>query len=211
MSDNQKNHTRNRTNYNKEWEKLFPITENKSDKHSFICVPCERKFSCAKGLQSVRRHCDTSTHRQNTPGSTVGNNIPIKTVLNLPEFLFNQSLPTMAPLNINSNSSKTTQNPPQPSTNQNTVDIKNLKNLKKPIGTTNPQIKELKFNINTLDKCLNGMNLLDKYKFAYSLASKMDVDLKLAMGPNIHQSPKHIMDELHFLHITLQNLKKDIK
>ncbi|KII69836.1 hypothetical protein RF11_13062 [Thelohanellus kitauei] len=49
--------------YDKKWEELFPITQVKSDKHAYFCVPCDRENSCAcNGIRNVQAHCRSLVH-----------------------------------------------------------------------------------------------------------------------------------------------------
>ncbi|KII69830.1 hypothetical protein RF11_13056 [Thelohanellus kitauei] len=59
--------------YKKEWEKLYPVREDKEDNYAFYCVPCASKFSCAyNGVHSLRTHCNTSKHSKNVRKQTAG-------------------------------------------------------------------------------------------------------------------------------------------
>ncbi|KII61242.1 hypothetical protein RF11_15499 [Thelohanellus kitauei] len=49
--------------YNKEWEKMFPITNVESNSGAFYCTACARTYSCSNsGISRVRRHCQSSKH-----------------------------------------------------------------------------------------------------------------------------------------------------
>ena len=50
------------TTYDTSWETSFPIRSVKGNKHSFLCIPCNKIISCShQGKADVRVHCDSQT------------------------------------------------------------------------------------------------------------------------------------------------------
>ncbi|KII61193.1 hypothetical protein RF11_11278 [Thelohanellus kitauei] len=198
--------------YNKEWEKMYPITEVPSDRHAFHCVPCARTISCAdKGLRNVRRHCETSMHRKTITDQMFGTNIPRLSVINSPGLALNKSTPAASSRILNTTPLSTINNTTGSPAAESTPKVCVSENLPKLAKTPIPQNKEKKFNINNLEDNLNGMELLEKYKFAYGLARKVEVDFTLANGPGNDRVRHRIKDELNFLHIALKHLQNAIE
>ena len=48
------------------WETSFPIRSVKGNKHSFLCIPCNKIIvSCShQGKADVRVHCDSHTYKK---------------------------------------------------------------------------------------------------------------------------------------------------
>ena len=50
----------NDTTYDTSWETSFPIQSVKGNKHSFLCIPCNKIISCShQGKADARVYCDT--------------------------------------------------------------------------------------------------------------------------------------------------------
>ncbi|KII61189.1 hypothetical protein RF11_11274 [Thelohanellus kitauei] len=194
-NNNTREPTRRRYTYNKEWEKMYPITEVKSDKHAFHCVTCSRTISCAdKGLRNVRRHCDTAMHRKTITDQMLGNKIPKLSLIDSPRLAFIKSTPTTGLRILNTTPSPTRNNASGSPVAQSSPKTCVSKNLPKLAPTPILPNIEKKSNINNLEDSLNGMGLLEKYKFAHGLARKMEVDFKLLNGPRKNRVGHRVED-----------------
>ncbi|KII71556.1 hypothetical protein RF11_00797 [Thelohanellus kitauei] len=196
MSDNESDcETRKKRVFKKEWEKLYPIKEVKSDIYAFYCLICKKTLSCADyGQKSVKGHCKSVVHREIVRSHTLVPNIPSLSAIHPPELSMNVPPMTFNPRMVNLNSSNKILDKKIPSSTQETPNVSIPHIQPKIVKTSNPQTKEKKFDIYTLDENLKQMALIEKYKFAYGLVRKMESDFKLAMGPTSFRMPQRIMD-----------------
>ncbi|KII69270.1 hypothetical protein RF11_03553 [Thelohanellus kitauei] len=175
--------------YNKEWEKLFPITKVESDSGAFNCTPCARIYSCSNsGITRVRRHCQSSKHLRMVSEQSCG----IKYTEPLAD------VPPKSPGRKAISKSKSRHLKSNPKYNGSQKLAKRSKN----------RIWRNKNETNTHKDVLKVEKILESYKKAYNFNHNPDIDsdLEEAMLENFDELFDYINEELLFLENVLKRV-----
>ncbi|KII61055.1 hypothetical protein RF11_10988 [Thelohanellus kitauei] len=197
--------------YDAKWEKYFPITAVKSDKHAYYCVPCGRRISCAyNGLHGLKKHCKTSRHSlmvaedksKTKYTESVCNGTP-----GTPQSEFSTSVAESTPGDLTATDASSTKFNRRSLAFQNGVNYSVSENQPKRLETSNNENKEL--GGTNMDCDSNIMELVDKCRYKYGLEFDMESDKEfhLGMGENFKLIVNGIYEELLFLRSVLKKLK----
>ncbi|KII63902.1 hypothetical protein RF11_04571 [Thelohanellus kitauei] len=187
--------------FKNEWEKTYPIRAVKYDQHSFYCLPCGTKITCAyNGIRSVKKHCETLKHSQS---------------LKREQNIVSQSVmvhPNQVPVGKHSlNSSFSESRKKGYLAEKRSHKAKAMKNLDEMSKLSKIPKNELKSSSNNDD--LNMMKLLEicKNKYGVKVDVEMNNDHDLETGQNYKTIVQDIKEELLFLQFVLKQLRSYIQ
>ncbi|KII69848.1 hypothetical protein RF11_13074 [Thelohanellus kitauei] len=182
--------------YSKDWEKRYPIKEEKSDKYAFFCIPCGVKVSCTySGVHSVIKHCNTIKHTTNVEKQTQGTEDKDSTGDETVESSFTSSISENTRGKQNSTTSQSSKNQRRSSAILSNPSGSGTRNIRKRFGTPK-QDSEMKPDTNTHDNHKKVMALLTQCKIKYGIefSEEFSKDFDLNTDENLSIAVKGIKE-----------------